>query len=94
MLRAYDKADLVDLLKEYKESEGFDVLVCNGNWTLTEGAYSKWWELYYGENTVPVAECVAGTVVFPAKDCEPETSTLFSEVKDIILAELSYLKGE
>lgn len=79
--------ELREVLELYKSSEAESPVVLSaGEWTIAEGGYDKWWEIYYGQNCRPIAECVARKVSvygFSATDNEL--------IKNVILSVLDYL---
>lgn len=92
MLTYKDRNDLHILLDKYKESEGLNISLSEGNWTITEGVYSKWWELYYGDaakDILPIADCVGGIVRVSSTNSYRLPPT---EIKGVILSCLTYLK--
>lgn len=89
MLTHNDMADLKNLLISYKSTdENGSISLYKGDWAITEGGYDKWWELYYGENAEPIADCIAGEVNVFGKFSLTEKVL----IKDIILEYLDYLK--
>lgn len=88
MFSELSKESLQNLLRRYKASEEESPIVLyESNWTIAEGGYDKWWEIYYGKDSRPVAECIAGNVsVYGFSDADNEV------IKNIILSVLTYLK--
>lgn len=92
MLTIKDRNDLHILLDEYKQRDGLNISLSEGNWTITEGVYAKWWELYYGDadkDILPIADCVGGIVRVSSTNSNRLPP---SEIKGIILSCLTYLK--
>lgn len=82
------KNDLIEVLNNYKQNDAESpIALSEGDWTIAEGGYDCWFEIYHGQNCTPVAECVAGKIsVYGFTDAENK------EIKKIILRVLDYLK--
>lgn len=64
-------AGLITLLRQFDKA-GWKGAFRRGNWSIGNGGYDLWFELYYkGE---PVAQCIAGTLSseFGLEDAEKE----------------------
>lgn len=80
--------DLVKVLREYKQRDaGRPITLSEGNWTIAEGGYDRWFDIYYNHNHSPVADCIAGEV-----SVYGFTDKYNVIIKEIILNILDYLK--
>lgn len=88
MFSEISKNQLKEVLQRYKDSDGNSpIVISEDDWTIAEGGYDKWWEIYYGRDSRPVAECIAGNVSVYGFSVADN-----NEIKKIILSILSYLK--
>lgn len=80
--------DLKEIFRKYFNcNDESPVIISKGYWTLAEGGYNEWWELYYGSELRSVAVCKKGIVsVYGFSDDENK------KAKEIILSILLYLK--
>ena len=89
MLDTQSISDLKELLNLYMDnSEKGSIALNKGDWVIAEGGYNKWWELYFGEIAIPVADCIAGEVNVYGDTLSNEDKVL---VKNVILETLKYL---
>ena len=88
MFSEISKNYLKKVLQRYKDSDkDSPIVVSEDDWTIAEGGYDKWWEIYYGCDPRPVAECIAGKVSVYGFSVADN-----NEIREIILSILSYLK--
>lgn len=84
-------SDLKELLNLYmNNSETGSIALNKGDWAIAEGGYHKWWELYFGENGIPVADCIAGEINVFGDTFSNEDKEF---IKSIILEVLEYLSA-
>ena len=74
---------LRSLLKRF--DEGIELSVAGTHWSIAQGGYDLWWQIYFDE--IPVVDCVNGEI---ENDCLDNKT--FTKLKKIVLSEYSWLK--